>query len=77
MKDSFPGVDNHRFDRALTAVRTLRHKLIAGSDGRMELYDLLVDPHETTNLADRHPDLLEELQGALKAFKEGRTTGLP
>ncbi len=38
-----------------------------------ELYDLTADPYETTDMADAHPDIVEELQGLLD---ESRTTGL-
>ncbi len=38
-----------------------------------ELYDLREDPHETTNLADAHPDIARELKQLLS---ESRRTGL-
>jgi len=36
---------------------------------RFELYDTIADPGETTNLADRHPERVTELKGALAAFR--------
>ena len=35
-----------------------------GSEGPSELYDLRTDPECTTDLADRHPDLVKELRAA-------------
>jgi arylsulfatase A-like enzyme len=34
----------------------------------VELFNLRVDPYEKTNLADKHPDRLKDLQGRLAAF---------
>ena len=76
MKEAFPGVDNSRFDRELNAVRTLRYKLISGSDGSAELYDLAQDPKESVNLARQNPDMLRRLQWVLESFKNGETNGL-
>jgi len=42
------------FMRSLAAVRTERHKLIVGSDGALELYDLVNDPAELANRAVSH-----------------------
>lgn len=42
-------------------IRTYRHKLIRNSSGRWELYDLIEDPDERTNLASKNPDLVEGL----------------
>jgi len=41
--------------------------------GLHQLYDLREDPYETTNLADVHPDIVEELKQLLN---EARRTGL-
>lgn len=41
-----------RFKRRIAAVIDEGHKLVWGSDGRHELYDLTVDPDERTNLID-------------------------
>ncbi|MBI3119375.1 MAG: sulfatase-like hydrolase/transferase, partial [Candidatus Hydrogenedentes bacterium] len=40
------------FNRRLNALRKGPHKLIAGSDASIELYDVANDPWETRNLAD-------------------------
>jgi arylsulfatase A-like enzyme len=42
------------FMRSLVAVRTERHKFISGSDGALELYDLMDDPAELVNRAVSH-----------------------
>ena len=51
------------YRRRLRAVISGRMKLIAGSDGTRELYDLVTDPTEGTDLAPtgRHQDALERL----------------
>ena len=48
------------------AVRDGRWKLLMQADGsRPQLYDLLKDPSETTNLATRRPELVERLSQLL------------
>ncbi len=66
------GWNASRFARALTAVRGPRYKLIAGSDGSRELYDLQADPHETKNLAGSKPEVLGKLQAVLEEFEQGK-----
>lgn len=46
-------------------VRTDRYRLIAHRDGGYELYDHIIDPGETENIADRRPDLIAELNRRL------------
>jgi arylsulfatase A-like enzyme len=76
MRESFPDTDSARFDRALKAVRTDRHKLIWASDGRHEVYDLLEDPSESRNLYPGNREVFEQLLKALEAFDRGETSGL-
>jgi arylsulfatase A-like enzyme len=76
MKESFPDTDSSRFDRALKAVRTDRHKLIWASDGRHELYDLREDPREARNVYPEDRELFDRLFGVLDAFNRGETAGL-
>ncbi|MGH7927574.1 MAG: sulfatase family protein, partial [Candidatus Binatia bacterium] len=71
MKKTFPQADSSPFDRALKAVRTQRHKLIWSSDGKHELYDLAVDPHEEKNLYKKNPEAAGELLKVLQAFNSG------
>lgn len=50
-----------------------RFKLIlkGGVDNpKRELYDLRDDPAETTNLAEKHPDVVERLQQSLKSWQD-------
>ena len=66
------GWNASRFARALTAVRGPRYKLIAGSDGSRELYDLRADPHETKNLAGSKPEVLGKLRAVLEELEQGK-----
>lgn len=54
--------DFEPFLRSLVAVRTKQHKLITGSEGSVELYDLLVDPAESHNIAAAAPEVLAQMQ---------------
>ena len=56
-----------RFKRKRTALYSGNLKLIAGSDESVELYDLAVDPRETTNLAESRPNDLARMIGELNA----------
>jgi len=49
------------FDRALVAVEKDGLKLIQGSDGKTELYDVRADPDEKHDLASSRPDVVEKL----------------
>ena len=55
------------------AVRDGQWKLVFGADlaaaARPELYDLAADPGETTDLAERHPDLVERLELAYQQWR--------
>jgi len=66
-----PGWKTDAVERALDTVRGPRYKLISGSDGSEELYDLVADPGETKNLVGSKPDELERLRKALGAFLRG------
>jgi arylsulfatase A-like enzyme len=52
-----------------------QYKLVAGesrrakSGPRMELYDLLADPNETTNLATKHPELVQRMSEQLHTWQ--------
>jgi arylsulfatase A-like enzyme len=71
----FPGHDFSRFDRGLQCVRTSTHKLIEGSDGSQELYDLVGDPGERRNLAAEQPSLVAALHGRLAQWRAGMQGG--
>jgi arylsulfatase A-like enzyme len=42
-------------------------------DAPLELYDLQTDPHETTNVAAAHPDVVKRLDGYLKSARTDST----
>ena len=60
------------FGNALEAVRDERWKLQVGRRGEptLELYDLVNDIGETTNVADENPDTVARLQDRLQACRE-------
>ena len=58
------------FDRSLRAIRTHERKLVRGSDGLLELYDLHEDPAERLNLADDERGLARDLGDALDAWAD-------
>lgn len=64
----FSGFDIQRLERSLVSVRGPRFKLIAGSDGSLELYDLRADPGESRNIAAAEPAVVAELRMALDDF---------
>ncbi|MEQ8766078.1 MAG: N-acetylgalactosamine-6-sulfatase, partial [Planctomycetota bacterium] len=60
-RDAFYGVD----DLPDLAVRDGRFKLLCEYDGtNAELYDLESDPGETNDIAEIHPDVVQELKAA-------------
>ncbi len=48
------------------SVRTKTHRMSLHKDGFVELYDHTTVENETHNIADQHPELVEELKHALK-----------
>ena len=58
-----------RFDRIRRAFRRGDHKLILGSDGSMEVYDLAADPGEAHDLVPDRPDWLEPLITLAQAWE--------
>ncbi|MBW2268867.1 MAG: sulfatase [Deltaproteobacteria bacterium] len=63
----------------LRLIRSLRvgpHKLIWGSDGRHELYDVVADPRETRNLVADEPEVAKALERRLNALLEEHGTAL-
>jgi len=57
--------DTDGFDRTLRAIQTDTWKLVEGSDGSVELYDLSEDPGETESVASEASDVVEELRREL------------
>ncbi len=68
MHREYSGWDTKRFERSLTAVRGPRYKLISGSDGSIELYDVVADPAESREIAASEPGVVAELKAAIEAF---------
>lgn len=58
-----------RFGRGFTSLRTETHKLIAGTDNSMELYDLGRDPGEEHNIAAQQLDLVAALSSQLEQWR--------
>jgi arylsulfatase A-like enzyme len=56
-----------KFDRGLQAVRTDDWKLVVGTDGSTQLYDLSEDPGEETDVSEDHPDVVDELSEAIQS----------
>ncbi len=73
----------HRFRRERTAYIAWPLKYVRSSDGHHELYNLVLDPEESTNLVPTQPDLAADLARALDAHLRDRpapdhtTTALP
>ncbi len=65
-----------RFERGLTALRTDQYKLIVGTDGSLELYDIQADPAERTNLASQRLDLVEQFKAMLADWQQVHETSL-
>ncbi len=76
LRQRYPDFDGSRFDRALRAVRTARHKYIWASDGRDELYDLEVDPGETRNLVSTEPETAAAMRAWLADWVRSAGAGV-
>jgi arylsulfatase A-like enzyme len=63
-----PGWDPRPFQRRLRTLVAGDHKLIWGSDGRRELYDLKADPLEARNLVEEQPQLAARLETDLDRY---------
>ena len=61
MHEQFPGVDASRFDRTLVALRADGLKIHWGSDGRHQLFDVVDDPGELSDLATAGDGRLDEM----------------
>ncbi|PSP77004.1 sulfatase [Halobacteriales archaeon QS_1_68_20] len=64
-----------RFDRALRSIRTETWKLIEGSDGSVELYDLASDPDEGVDVSSDHESVVADLRSELEASRGPLTRG--
>jgi arylsulfatase A-like enzyme len=68
VKLSHPDWDPAPWQRRLRTLVEDDHKLIWGSDGRRELFDLSADPLERDDLIERRDDLASTLQQSLDAY---------
>ncbi|HVF59035.1 MAG TPA: hypothetical protein VNJ70_04395, partial [Thermoanaerobaculia bacterium] len=66
---------HRRYHRERWAVTEGTWKLIAASDGTLELFDLAADPGERTDLAAAHPARVRELSARLAATGLTRPRG--
>lgn len=57
------------------SIRTNRFKLIRHADGRNELFDLVADPRERSDMSQLQPQLRVALQKQLTAWKSGADKG--
>lgn len=62
------GAELAPYRRRIRALRIGPHKLIWGSDGRHELYDVAADPGETRDLSGSAPETAQRMQAALEAL---------
>jgi arylsulfatase A-like enzyme len=63
--------DYRPFDRSLSAVYSGDRKLVLGSDGRAELYDLATDWAESRDLAAAEPETMARLRAKIEAWRAG------
>lgn len=52
-------------------------KLIAGKEGKAELFNLAADPYEKRDLAAEEPDRVRTMQSLLAELRRGDRTGIP
>jgi arylsulfatase A-like enzyme len=57
-----------RFDRGLQAVRTREWKLVVGTDGSTQLYDVAGDPREQHDVSERHPAVVDRLARRVESW---------
>ena len=58
----------HYFHRGLRSLHEGNWKLIVGTDGRNELYDLDADPSETTDLVKERPEQAQAMEARLRTL---------
>jgi arylsulfatase A-like enzyme len=65
----FSMVPDHSVRQSAWGLVSGRYKLIVPGGGQPELYDIVADPKEASNLAETRPELLEEMQRRLARRK--------
>ncbi len=66
----YPNATGHTaiaYKNNASTIRTSTHRMTLHKDGFVELYDHTTAENETKNVADKHPELIEELKNLLKA----------
>ena len=65
----YPNTTGHpavAYKNNTSTIRTATHRMTLHKDGFVELYDHTTTENETKNVADKHPELVEELKQVLK-----------
>jgi len=65
-----PNIAGHTaisYKKGASTIRTSTHRMTLHKDGFVELYDHTTTEKETKNLAEKYPELVEELKNALNA----------
>ena len=71
-KDLYHPIWGHRFDRVRTVIYGWPYKYIQSSDDRHELYDLIGDPSEMSNLISVRPEVAQRMARQLADFQASR-----
>ncbi|ELY54939.1 sulfatase [Natronococcus amylolyticus DSM 10524] len=71
---SNPSEEVYKYDRSLRAIRGTDWKLIRGSDGTRELYQVSVDQMEADNRSETEPEQAERLEQQLDDWLESFTS---
>lgn len=69
LEKRYPGFEWRVYDRSLHALRTATHKYVRGSNGSEVLYDLCVDPAETTDRLAAEPAQAATMRAQLAAWE--------
>ena len=64
-----PPFDRSTVDHPMRAIRTDSHKLVWHVGGAVELYDLVADPGELTDVAAAQPDVRDRLMAELQDWE--------
>lgn len=65
-----PDFDVSVYDRTLRTIYSGQYKLIRGSDGSKQLYDIANDPNEENNLLEKKPEIASEMESKLEETVE-------
>ena len=74
VRQAHPDWDPTPWQRRLRALVDGKHKLIAGSDDRRELFDLSADPLERRDLLEQRAEVALRLERSLDAYSESLRT---